>query len=258
MYGMDYLYQPKLDESLDFVTVKFKEIPEKKVLVVIGDCQIKYEGRAKSFLDWGDRLLIIKEDGTVIVHQPHNREPVNWQPHGAKTRFQIEDGLFVVKAMHYKNKERMAIFFRRIEMMLTAKMDDKAVLQIVGMEKDIVDKIMESPEIIEPGLRITQREKQISCGMIDLYGYDGDHIPVIIEVKRSQASISAVQQLRMYIKDFKKGQKDAKIRGILCAPRIPEMVKKLLDDYGLEYKEFGWQHELMDDQQKTIDEYQTK
>ena len=60
----------------------------------------------------------------------------------------------------------MTVFFRRMEIMLTAKMDDNAVLQIVGMEKDIVDKIVENPVIIESGLRITQREKQTSCGII--------------------------------------------------------------------------------------------
>jgi RecB family endonuclease NucS len=252
---MDFLYRPKLDISLDFAITKFKESPDKIMLLIVGNCQIKYKGRAQSFLDWGDRLAILKEDGTIIIHQSRNREPVNWQPHGTKTIFQKENNLFTVTAINYKNKERMTIFFRKIDIILTKKMKDKAVLQIVGMEKDIVDKIVENPEIIESGLRITQREKQTSCGMIDLYGYDDRHTPVVIEVKRSQANIAAVHQLRMYIKDLKKGQPDIKIRGLLCAPKIPVMVKKLLDDYHLEHREFEWHHELYDAHQRTIHDF---
>ena len=255
MEMMEHLQNPRLDEALGFAIQNHLEKAEKTMLIIIGDCQIKYNGRAKSFLDWGDRLVILKEDGTVIVHQPKNREPVNWQPYGTKTRFHLKDELFTVRSMHYKKKEKMNIFFRKIKMILAPKMHDKKVLQIVGMEKDIVEKIVENPEVIEPGLRIKQREKQTSCGMIDIYGYDENHIPVVIEVKRSQASISAVQQLRMYIKDLKKGRKNVHIRGILCAPRIPEIVRKLLDDYSLEYKEFGWQHEIQDNRQKRIDDY---
>ena len=140
-------------------------------------------------------------------------------------------------------------------MLFISKMYDKAVLQIVGMEKDIVDKIVENPDVIEPDLRILKREKQTGCGMIDLFGYDKNKNPVIIEVKRSLATLSSVNQLRMYVNEMNQDNKKIKIRGILCAPRIPTIVKRLLEDYKLEYKEFGWQHELNDDHQKTIDEY---
>ena len=250
-----YLHQPGLDEAVDFAREQFLRQPEKSMLILLGDCQIRYSGRAQSRLDWGDRLMVVKQDGTVFIHQPTGREPVNWQPAGARTRFQLKDDLFVAQSVHYKNKEKMVIRFRRIEMMLVAALRDMAELHIVGMEKDLADRIMESPEVIEPGLRLTRREKQTRSGLIDLYGYDADNIPVVIEVKRGQATISAVQQLRMYVTDLKHGNPEARVRGILCTPQIPEMVRRLLEDYGLEWHEYGWQHELELDQQRTLSEY---
>jgi len=95
----------------------------------------------------------------------------------------------------------------------------------------------------------------VKSGMIDLFGYDKDHVPVIIEVKRSLASISAVQQLRMYVNDVKRDVKKANVRGILCAPRVPDMVKKLLSDYDLEWKEVERQVVLPDDWQRTLKDF---
>ncbi|MDD3492554.1 MAG: endonuclease NucS [Candidatus Thermoplasmatota archaeon] len=252
---VEYLYGPGVEETLDFVVRQVVQSPEKRVLMVLGSCQVRYQGRARSFLDWGERILIVKEDGTSIIHQPSGREPVNWQPHGARATYLLQDRLFTVHVVHRKNRERMAVSFKKIEMVFAARMDDRARVQIVGMERDIVDKIMENPELIEPGLRITQREKKTRSGLIDLFGYDRHHVPVVIEVKRSQATISAAQQLRMYVTDLKRGNDKARIRGILCTPRIPEMVCRLLDDYGLEYREFGWQHQLFDDQQTSLEDY---
>jgi RecB family endonuclease NucS len=60
----------------------------------------------------------------------------------------------------------------------------------------------------------------------------------------------------MYVNDVKKDIKEAKVRGILCAPRIPDMVKKLLTDYGLEWREVERKIIIPDDNQKTLEEFQ--
>jgi RecB family endonuclease NucS len=56
----------------------------------------------------------------------------------------------------------------------------------------VVNQIISDPGMMEEGLRISKREKHVKSGMIDLFGYDKDHVPVVIEVKRSLASISAL------------------------------------------------------------------
>jgi RecB family endonuclease NucS len=140
-------------------------------------------------------------------------------------------------------------------MITTTSLRDNANVVIAGMEVDVVNNIISNPNIIEKGLRISKREKHVKSGVIDLYGYDRDHTPVVIEVKRSLANISAVHQLRMYVKDVKKDVETAKVRGILCAPRIPDMVKKLLSDYSLEWQEVDRRVVLPDDWQKTLGDF---
>ena len=149
----------------------------------------------------------------------------------------------------------MKIMFRKIKFLTITKLKDRAKLVLAGMETDVVNEIISNPDLIEEGLRITKREKHVKSGLIDLYGYDNSHIPVIIEVKRSLANISAVHQLRMYVNDVKKDVKEANVRGILCAPKIPDMVKNLLCDYNLEWKEVERQVVLPDDFQKTLKEF---
>lgn len=49
-------------------------------------CAVAYEGRAQSQLESGDRFVLCKSDGTVLVHGDTNQEPRNWQPRGRQYR----------------------------------------------------------------------------------------------------------------------------------------------------------------------------
>ncbi len=229
---------------------------DKTLLLLAGDCMVDYHGRARSFLDWGERVVMVKQDGTVLVHQPTLREPVNWQPAGSKTEFKVEKGFLILRSRHTRPPEKMKITFREVKFVTVAVLHDKAKLLISGMEADVVNEIISNPSVIEEGFRICKREKHVKSGLIDLFGYDVNHTPVVIEVKRSLASISAVHQLRMYVNDVKKDVEAANVRGILCAPRVPDMVKKLLSEYGLEWREVERHVVLPDDYQKTLEEFQ--
>jgi len=83
------LVNPKSIDALEFIKINHTNKPDKTMLIIAGDCMIDYKGRARSLLDWGERVIIIKRDGTLIVHQPEMREPINWQPTGSKTEFKI-------------------------------------------------------------------------------------------------------------------------------------------------------------------------
>ncbi|MCK5030045.1 MAG: endonuclease NucS, partial [Thermoplasmatales archaeon] len=221
------IINPSSSDALVFIEEYHRSKPDKSLLLLVGNCMVDYRGRARSLLDWGERVVMIKQDGTVLVHRPVMREPVNWQPTGSKTDFNVKDDQLVLRSRHTNPPEKMKITFRSLKMVVVSSLCDNANLAIVGMEADVVNQIISDPGVIEEGLRISKREKHVKSGMIDLFGYDKDHVPVIIEVKRSLASISAVHQLRMYVTDVKKDVKKANVRGILCAPRVPDMVKKL-------------------------------
>jgi len=249
------ILNPSSSDALAFIEKYHRSKPDKTLLILIGNCMVDYRGRARSLLDWGERVIMIKQDGTVLVHRPVMREPVNWQPTGSKTEFRVKDEQLILRSRHTSPPEKMKITFRSLKTVLISSLSDNVNLAITGMEADVVNQIINDPCIIEEGLRISKREKHVKSGMIDLFGYDKDHVPVVIEVKRSLANISAVQQLRMYVADVKKDVKKANVRGILCAPRVPGMVKKLLSDYGLEWKEVDRQVVLPDDWQRTLKDF---
>lgn len=251
----DNVVNPSAADALKFIETNHLSKPDKTLLMIIGDCMIDYRGRARSFLDWGERIIMIKQDGNVLVHQPVMREPVNWQPTGSKTNFKVKDDKLVLRANHTKPPEKMKITFRKIQTITINSLRDNAKLVISGMEIDVVNEIVNNPNIVEGGLRINKREKHVKSGMIDLFGYDINHTPVVIEVKRSLANISAVHQLRMYVNDIKKDVDEANVRGILCAPKVPDMVKNLLSDYGLEWQEVERNVVLPDDFQKSLKEF---
>ena len=246
---------PNNTDALEFININHTNKPDKTMLILAGDCIIEYKGRARSFLDWGERVIMIKQDGTLLVHQPEMREPINWQPTGSKTEFKIKEDKLILKSYIKRPPEKMKIKFRDIKFITTVSLKDNAKLKITGMEQDYVNQIINNPSLIEEGLRVVKREKPVKSGMIDLFCYDNEHTPVIIEVKRSLANISSVHQLRMYVKDVKKDVEKANVRGILCAPRIPDMVKHLLSDYSLEWMEVERKVMLPDDKQKTLKEY---
>jgi RecB family endonuclease NucS len=249
------ILNPTSFNALNFIEKHHKSKADKTLLLLIGDCMIDYKGRARSFLDWGERVIMIKQDGAVLVHQPIMREPINWQPTGSKTDYIVKDEHLILRSHHTSPPEKMKITFRNLKLVTVSSLRDNAKLIISGMETDVVNEIISNPEVIEKGLRISKREKHVKSGMIDLFGYDQNHVPVIIEVKRSLANISAVHQLRMYVNDIKKDVDEATVRGILCAPKIPDMVKNLLSDYGLEWKEVERNIVLPDDYQKSLKEF---
>jgi RecB family endonuclease NucS len=252
---MHTVLHPSASYALKFIKEYHTSKPEKTMLLVMGECMVDYQGRAQSLLDWGERVIIIKQDGTVLVHQPVMREPVNWQPTGCITEFKIKDDFLILNCRHHRPAEKMKITFRQLKLVTATSLIDRANLIIAGMEIDVVNQIVSDPTIIEEGLRIVKREKSVKTGSIDLYGFDINHIPVVIEVKRSLATINSVHQLRMYIKDIKKNRKEPKVRGILCAPRVPDMVKKLLEEQGLEWREVKRKVVLPDNRQKTLKEF---
>ena len=231
-----------------------KSVGWKSIVVLIGDCRISYQGRAKSFLDYGERLVIIKRDGSVLVHQADKREPVNWQPPGTRPTYHVEDDRLVVKAQRVKTHEFMIVDFRNISLLAVKELVDNAELQLVGMEDDIVESIIEDPSIIEEGLRISKKERKTSSGSIDLFCRDKENNIVILEVKRSQPGISAVYQLDAYVADFKRKNPSCNIRAFLIAPRISNMVKNILKEKGFEFKEIKINFELSDDNQRSLND----
>ena len=82
------LTEPTLAEAAKLIE---KAFAQRRTLIVAGACEVNYAGRASSTLESGERILIIKADGSLLVHRPVGYEPVNWQPAGSVFHVQVKD-----------------------------------------------------------------------------------------------------------------------------------------------------------------------
>ena len=84
----DKSYSSPLPRRTPIVAVK-SGISHKKIVIIAGRCTVEYEGRASSSLGSGERLVILKPDGSALVHRPKDYSPVNWQPPGSLFQTQL-------------------------------------------------------------------------------------------------------------------------------------------------------------------------
>ncbi|MFB9993851.1 endonuclease NucS domain-containing protein [Deinococcus oregonensis] len=95
------------------------------------------------------------------------------------------------------------------------------------------------PELIEPGLRVLNRELLVESGGIDLYAQDAQGRFVVAGLKRGRATQDAVSQLGRYVASVQRVMGASVVRGILAAPSITGPARRELEGRGLEFVEVG-------------------
>ncbi|MGD6809246.1 MAG: endonuclease NucS [Candidatus Bathyarchaeia archaeon] len=230
---LSVLVEPTLAEAKMLIE---KAFVQRRTLIVAGNCKVDYVGRASSKLELGERLLIIKADGSLLVHRPTGYEPVNWQPSGSIFHAQLKDDLLEVHVVRQKPKENVKVQFTKIYMTSSISLLDAGDFILNASEEDMHRAILLRPDLIEDGFKPISWEKKVEPGFVDVYGMDKEGRLVVIEVKRKTASKEAVLQLAKYIEAIKL-KADRQIRGILVAPSLGKDVQAFLASMGLEFKE---------------------
>ncbi len=213
-------------------------VDRNEVVIISGYCEVSYHGKVESYLPEGDRIIIVKADHTLLVHQPSGVNPINYMKEGTEVKAYIEDKHLMIKAQHLFHKDFLDIKIHKIYFIDHYKMEDCGKIQVQGSEADMSDMIYENPEIIEKGFKPFSREEHTKYGFIDVFGTDKNGKMVVIECKRDNADFKAVSQLHRYIHKICKsrGVKEENIRGIIAAPRISQNAKSMLEEQGYEFK----------------------
>ncbi|MGB9938040.1 MAG: endonuclease NucS [Methanobacterium sp.] len=230
MENMKVKENPSIEETEKLLKSGLKS---KAILIITACCKVFYEGRANSTLESGDRVIIIKSDGSFLVHKGEKRNPVNWQPPGCNTTYKIENGLIRLKSIRRRPKEILEVEISKTHVIMFFIPQDDEDLNLSGSERDMADYIYENPEVIEEGFKPVAMEKSISNGVIDIMGNDKDGNIVVLELKRGRATLDAVSQLKRYVDNL--SGKNKGLRGIIVAPSITGSALKLLKSYGLEF-----------------------
>ncbi len=226
------LVNPTLTEAAALIAKAFKQ---RKTLIVAGNCHVHYAGRAKSTLEPGERLLIIKADGSLLVHRPVGYEPVNWQPSGSIFHVHAQEGALEVHAVRQKPREKVNVTFSSVYMVSALSLADSGEFMLHASEIDMHKAILLKPALLEEGFKPISYEKKVEPGFVDVYGVDKAGRLVVVEVKRKTAGKEAALQLAKYI-DAIKAKANRELRGILAAPSLGKDVQRLLETLGLEFK----------------------
>ncbi len=226
------LQSPSLEQACNILQ---DAISQKRFVQIIGTCNVEYQGRARSVLTEGERLILLKRDGTILVHKEIGVEPVNWQPPGATIKVTTDEDTLLLVANRAKPRETVRIEFSSLTMLSASLLDDPGDFSMHLTEDEMQQVLSAHPELIEPGLRTIRRERQVAPGFIDIFARDNEGRLVIIEVKRRRADSEAVHQLHGYMKSFH-GEESTNLRGILVAPSLTKGTHTLLEQLGLEYR----------------------
>jgi RecB family endonuclease NucS len=226
------LENPSLDEAEKAVQ---GGVSTHRTVIIAGECTVEYNGRASSSLGQGERVTLLKPDGSALVHRPRDYSPVNWQPSGSLSRTRVKDDGLSVRVYRRKEKESMEIVYRRLSLVAVLDLVDAAEFSLYATEKDMQEAILFRPELLEEGFRPVSKEMPVDPGFIDIIGYDRLNRLTVVEIKRVKATKEAVSQLRRYMNviDLDAGRP---VRAILVAPELARGTEKLLKSYGYEFK----------------------
>lgn len=226
------LTQPTLAEAAKLIDESFAQ---RRTLMIAGACHVHYIGRATSTLELGERIIIIKSDGSLLVHRPVGYEPVNWQPAGSVFHVQVKDDELEVHGVRQKPRESVRVTFEKVYMISALNLTDSGDFLLHASEDDMHRAILLKPELLEEGFKPISWEKKVEPGFVDIYGEDKNGKLVIIEVKRKTASKEAALQLAKYIEPIK-AKVNREVRAVLVAPSLAKDVQRILVTLGLEYK----------------------
>lgn len=220
----------------DYCTLFTDALARNETVVFSCSCTIRYSGRAESYLETGDRVVMVKSDNALLVHQPFGNTPINYMKPNTTHVMRVENGKLRMLSQNLALKERMDIVIDAIHFFNSHKLEDGQSIVISGTEADMSDMIYKNPELIEIGFKPVSQEEQTVYGFIDVLGVDKNGVLTVVECKRYCAELSAVTQLRRYVEKIMVSKGITNVRGILAAPKITENAQQMLEDWGFEFK----------------------
>ena len=199
--------------------------------LLVARCEVSYTGRLDAFLPEAVRLLMLKSDGSVLVHADSGGyRPSNWMT--PPTVIEESDGLILVRKRAGKAEDRLEIRIAEVLSDQEHEMDEVAGLEKDGVEKHLQALLAEHPATLADGLTLVRREFPTAIGPVDLMCRDCEDGWVAVEIKRV-GTIEAVEQLTRYLGFIRVDPAKAGCRGILAAQSFKPQAVTLAESRGL-------------------------
>jgi RecB family endonuclease NucS len=207
------------------------------VRLVVARCQVDYSGRLTAHLPVATRLIMVKSDGSVLIHADGGSyKPLNWMSPPCTLRESTEDGpegeavIWTVSAT--KSDDTLRIRLDEVLHDTDHELGVDPGLQKDGVEKHLQELLAEHTEALGERLSLVRREYMTAVGPVDLLCRE-DGGSVAVEIKR-RGDIDGVEQLTRYLELMNRDPQLRPVRGIFAAQEIKPQARTLAEDRGIE------------------------
>jgi RecB family endonuclease NucS len=208
--------------------------------MVIASCSVDYDGRLTAHLPRATRLLLVKADGSVLVHSDGGSyKPLNWmappctmaelEPHAEEA---AEGVTAVWEVRHAKSDDRLRVRLHEVHHDSRHDLGVDPGLVKDGVEAHLQRLLAEHVTTLGDGWTLTRREHMTAIGPVDLLCKDAAGGTVAVEIKR-RAEIDGVEQLTRYLELMNRDPHLAPVRGVLAAQVIRPQARTLAEDRGI-------------------------
>jgi RecB family endonuclease NucS len=197
--------------------------------LIVARCEVRYSGRLTAVLPEALRLIMVKADGSVMVHaDTGGYKPQNWMT--PPTAIEEGDGFMTVRKV--KGEDRLDISISEVLSDVAHDMGEAAALEKDGVERDLQELLADQPHWCGEGLRLVRREWPTDIGPVDLMCRDDEDEWIAVEIKRI-ATIDAVEQLTRYLERIRLDPAMGECRGVLAAQSIKPQARTLAEARGI-------------------------
>jgi endonuclease len=195
--------------------------------LVIARCSVDYAGRLATHLPSAVRLLLVKADGSVLVHADYGGyKPLNWMS-APCTLVQEADAWRVTN----RAGETMTISIEDVLHDSQHQLGLDPGLVKDGVEKHLQALLADRCHAIRPGLSLVRREHPTDIGPVDLLCRDEQGRYVAVEIKR-RGEIDGVEQLSRYLERLRTPLRE--VWGILVAQEFRPQARVLAAERGID------------------------
>ncbi|HVF19920.1 MAG TPA: endonuclease NucS [Mycobacteriales bacterium] len=196
--------------------------------LVIARCTVDYVGRLTAHLPGALRLLVLKADGSVLVHSDAGGyKPLMWMSPPCATV--VADGVWTVTN---KVGEELVITIDEVLQDSSLELGVDPGLHKDGVEKHLQELLADRCEVLGPRWSLIRREHPTDIGPVDLLCRDESGARVAVEIKR-RAEIDGVEQLTRYLQRLNLDPLLAPVRGVLAAQQFTPQARVLAADRGI-------------------------
>jgi endonuclease len=168
------------------------------VRLVVTSCSVDYTGRLDAHLPAARRLVVVKADGSVLVHADGGSyKPLNWMSPPCRLTESALDGV-TVWTVEGRQGDRLVITMHEILHDSSHELGTDPGLVKDGVEAQLQALLAAQVEVLGTGWTLVRREFPTAIGPVDLMCRDAVGQSVAVEVKR-RGEIDGVEQLSRYL-----------------------------------------------------------